>query len=277
VNEHVRTFKWGYNTSGEGANENTRALPTLCTITLFPIVPRPILGVPRELFLGRKADAKRDFKCAFGDFVQSTVPETNNSMSARTEDCVVMLPTRNRTGSVRMVSLPAVLGNPVGHDVMGGAPRHDDDSGHHSHPTNANYQPVLERADDIGGVGHDSGGDQEGRDDAGGDSGGDVRGDNEGRSDIRGDTGGRPESGDHTHTPGVHHEEELPGASAPARPNTPGARVLDFFRQGGTDLALISKEVMETAEVELAINITVRDAIHTRGEEAERVIMKELS
>ena len=60
---------------------------------------------PRELFLGRKADAKRDFRCAFGDYVQSTVPETDNSMKARTEDCIALLPTGNRTGSVRMLSL----------------------------------------------------------------------------------------------------------------------------------------------------------------------------
>jgi hypothetical protein len=57
---------------------------------------------PRELYLGRKADAKRDFRCAFGDYVQSTVPETDNSMKART---VVMLPTGNRTGSVKILSL----------------------------------------------------------------------------------------------------------------------------------------------------------------------------
>jgi hypothetical protein len=69
----------------------------------------------------------------------------------------------------------------------------------------------------------------------------------------------------------------MSGARAPARPKTPGARVLDFFRRGGTDLALMSKEVMETTEVELAMNITVRNAILTRGEEAERVIMKELA
>ena len=53
----------------------------------------------------RKADAKGDFRCAYGDYVQSTVPETSNDMKARTEDCVVMLPTGNRTGSVKMLSL----------------------------------------------------------------------------------------------------------------------------------------------------------------------------
>ena len=60
---------------------------------------------PREAFLGRKPDAKRDFRCAFGDYVMTTVPTTDNSMKARTEDCVAMLPTGNRTGSVRMLSL----------------------------------------------------------------------------------------------------------------------------------------------------------------------------
>jgi hypothetical protein len=60
---------------------------------------------PRELFLGRKADAKQDFRCAFGDFVQCTVPSTDNTMRARTEDAVVLLPTGNRTGSVRVFSL----------------------------------------------------------------------------------------------------------------------------------------------------------------------------
>jgi hypothetical protein len=60
---------------------------------------------PRELFLGRKADAKRDFRCAFGDFVQCTVPSTDNTMRARTEDAVVLLPTGNRTGSVRVFAL----------------------------------------------------------------------------------------------------------------------------------------------------------------------------
>jgi hypothetical protein len=62
-----------------------------------PSSAREWMNSPRELFLGRKADAKRDFRCAFGDYVQSTVPETDNSMKARTEDCVVMLPTGNRS------------------------------------------------------------------------------------------------------------------------------------------------------------------------------------
>ena len=59
----------------------------------------------REAFLGRKIDEKRDFRCAYGDYAQCTVPTTNNSMVARTDDCVVMMPTGNRTGSVKVLSL----------------------------------------------------------------------------------------------------------------------------------------------------------------------------
>ena len=41
----------------------------------------------------------------FGDYVKCTVPCTDNSMSSRTDDGVVMLPTGNRTGSVKTLSL----------------------------------------------------------------------------------------------------------------------------------------------------------------------------
>ena len=68
-------------------------------------IPRSKGMSSRELFLGRKPDAKRDFRCGFGDYVVSTVPNTDSSMSSRTEDGVVMLPTGNRTGSVRVYSL----------------------------------------------------------------------------------------------------------------------------------------------------------------------------
>ena len=37
--------------------------------------------------------------------MQTTVPNTSNSLKERTEDAVVMLPTGNRTGSVRMLAL----------------------------------------------------------------------------------------------------------------------------------------------------------------------------
>ena len=60
---------------------------------------------PREAFIGRKVDGKKDFRCSFGDYAQCTVPTTDSTMKGRTEDCVVMLPLGNRTGTVRMLSL----------------------------------------------------------------------------------------------------------------------------------------------------------------------------
>ena len=60
---------------------------------------------PRELFSGRRVDGTLDFRAAFGDYAVCTVPNTNNSMASRTEDCIVMLPTGNRTGSFKMLSL----------------------------------------------------------------------------------------------------------------------------------------------------------------------------
>ena len=57
---------------------------------------------PYEQFTGLKLDAKRDLRCGFGDYVQATVPETNNTMAARTHGCICLLPTGNSTGSVKM-------------------------------------------------------------------------------------------------------------------------------------------------------------------------------
>ena len=66
---------------------------------------RPLGPSPREAFLGRALDAKKDFSCAFGDYVEATVAQTDNTATARTQPCVVMLPTGNLTGSVTMLSL----------------------------------------------------------------------------------------------------------------------------------------------------------------------------
>jgi hypothetical protein len=47
-----------------------------------------------------------------------------------------------------------------------------------------------------------------------------------------------------------------------------GSRLLDYFRRGGTDVVLISWEVMEHLGYvdERAMNITVREGLRTRGE-----------
>ena len=60
---------------------------------------------PRELFSGRRVDGALDFRAAFGDYAVCTVPNTNNTMDSRTEDCIVMGPNHNRTGSFKMMSL----------------------------------------------------------------------------------------------------------------------------------------------------------------------------
>lgn len=60
---------------------------------------------PRVAFSGRQVDALLDYRIGFGQYAQCTVANTDRSMSARTEDCIAMLPTGNRTGSVKMMSI----------------------------------------------------------------------------------------------------------------------------------------------------------------------------
>jgi hypothetical protein len=56
-------------------------------------------------------------------------------------------------------------------------------------------------------------------------------------------------------------------------------RLLEYFRRGGTNVALVSREIMGHLgeKTETVMNITVREAIRTRGEDVERVIKKELN
>ena len=60
---------------------------------------------PRVVFTGRQVNARLDYRIGFGKYAQCTVPNTDATMAARTEDCVAMLPTGNRTGSVKMMSI----------------------------------------------------------------------------------------------------------------------------------------------------------------------------
>lgn len=60
---------------------------------------------PRVMFSGRQTDGKLDFRAGFGEYAQCTVPNINNTMESITEDCIVMLPTGWRTGSVKMMSI----------------------------------------------------------------------------------------------------------------------------------------------------------------------------
>jgi predicted lactoylglutathione lyase len=56
---------------------------------------------PLEQFTGRKLDAARDLRVQFGDYVQATVSDPDNSMRPRTQGCIALLPTGNLTGSVK--------------------------------------------------------------------------------------------------------------------------------------------------------------------------------
>ena len=57
---------------------------------------------PHGKFTGMKLDYHRDLRCGYGDYVQATVPNTDNSLSPRTFGCIALLPTGNTTGSVKM-------------------------------------------------------------------------------------------------------------------------------------------------------------------------------
>ena len=51
---------------------------------------------PRERFLRRGLDFKRDLRTGFGDYVQLQIPRNNtNGMKARTEGAIALLPTGN--------------------------------------------------------------------------------------------------------------------------------------------------------------------------------------
>ena len=46
-----------------------------------------------------------DFRAAFGEYAQCIVPNIDRTMESRTDDCIVMLLTGNRTGSVKMLTI----------------------------------------------------------------------------------------------------------------------------------------------------------------------------
>jgi hypothetical protein len=58
-----------------------------------------------EQFSGLKLDASRDLRVGFDDYLEATVPNTNNTMAARTEGCLALLPTGNLQGSVHVWTL----------------------------------------------------------------------------------------------------------------------------------------------------------------------------
>jgi hypothetical protein len=60
---------------------------------------------PSEAFSGRRVDGKTDFKIGCGDYALCTVPNTDNRMGSRVVDCYAVLPTGNRTGTVKFYDI----------------------------------------------------------------------------------------------------------------------------------------------------------------------------
>jgi len=74
-------------------------------INMLPSTLRVDKTSPREAFTGRKCDAKRDLRAAFGDYVQATVPETSNDMTPRTDGAIALHAMGNRQGSFKFLNL----------------------------------------------------------------------------------------------------------------------------------------------------------------------------
>ena len=66
---------------------------------------RPGGLTPKEAFSGQRVAANRDYRAAFGDYVQCTQPYPDRSMNPRTLDGIILLPTNNRTGSHKILSI----------------------------------------------------------------------------------------------------------------------------------------------------------------------------
>jgi hypothetical protein len=61
---------------------------------------------PKEALLGRKLDYKREVRAGFGDYVEATTPNIiSNSMAARTDSAITLMPMGNDRGSVTMLNL----------------------------------------------------------------------------------------------------------------------------------------------------------------------------
>jgi hypothetical protein len=116
--QHVPTIERNIRTMKERARGILATIPYELPTTLIPwlvyyvvtrinIVPRRG-GLdhlsPREAFLGIKTDFKRDLKCGFGDYLECSVPNQDNSMLARTQSCIALCPIGTQ-GTIKCMSL----------------------------------------------------------------------------------------------------------------------------------------------------------------------------
>ena len=75
-------------------------------INMLPNHNRMDRTSPKELLTGRKINFDTDLRIGFGDYVHSTTPNiVKNSMEARTQGCIALLPIGNIQGSVKFLRL----------------------------------------------------------------------------------------------------------------------------------------------------------------------------
>ena len=78
-----------------------------CASAMNLVIPtdRMLQVSPQEQFTGRRLNMATDLRFGFGDYVQATVANTDNTMKTRTEGCIALLSTGSSSGSVRMLHL----------------------------------------------------------------------------------------------------------------------------------------------------------------------------
>jgi len=78
-----------------------------CASAMNLVIPtdRMLQVSPQEQFTGRRLNIATDLRFGFGDYVQATVANTDNTMKTRTEGCIALLSTGSSSGSVRMLHL----------------------------------------------------------------------------------------------------------------------------------------------------------------------------
>lgn len=71
-----------------------------CTAAMNQVIPtnHDLRVSPHEQFTGRKLNMATDLRFGFGDYVQATVTNTDNTMKTRTEGCIALLSTGSSKG-----------------------------------------------------------------------------------------------------------------------------------------------------------------------------------
>jgi len=70
---------------------------TIC-INVVPSHTRADSVSPREAFTGLKMNCKTDLRVGFGDYVQATIPDPDNTMKERTDGAIALYPAGNSNG-----------------------------------------------------------------------------------------------------------------------------------------------------------------------------------